>query len=89
MRAQQGDWLVVEQAGIGREARRGRIEEVRSPDGRPPYVVRWLDDGREALVFPGPDAHVVPPGEQRAANSRVAGRVADVQQEIAARRRRL
>lgn len=59
MRAKPGDWLVTEQANIDHPARRGRIEEVRSPDGAPPYRVRWLDTGHEALVFPGPDAHVV------------------------------
>lgn len=63
MRARAGDWLVVEQAFIGREVRRGMIIEVHSPDGAPPYWVRWLDTGREALVFPGPNAHVQPAEE--------------------------
>ena len=31
--------------------------EVRGADGDPPFVVRW-SDGHEALLFPGPDAHV-------------------------------
>jgi len=58
MYAQPGDWLLIEQASIGHEARRALIEEVRSPDGAPPYFVRWLDTGLESLVFPGPDARV-------------------------------
>jgi hypothetical protein len=35
------------------------ITEVRGSDGGPPFMVRF-DDGHEALVFPGPDAIVVP-----------------------------
>jgi len=38
--------------------RDGEILEVRGEDGGPPYVVRWSDNGHEALVFPGPDAVV-------------------------------
>lgn len=82
MHAKPGDWLVVEKAGIGQEARRGRIEEVRSTDGTPPYRVRWLDDDHEALVFPGPDAQVLTPDELAAAGARATGRATRVQQEI-------
>ena len=32
--------------------------EVKGSDGGSPYVVRWGDDGHEALFFPGPDATV-------------------------------
>nr|SBO96077.1 hypothetical protein BN4615_P5593 [Nonomuraea gerenzanensis] len=32
---------------------------VEHADGSPPYLVRWLDTGRESLVFPGRDARVV------------------------------
>lgn len=39
--------------------REGEILEVHGQDGAPPYVVRW-SDGHEGLMFPGPDAHVVP-----------------------------
>ncbi len=31
-------------------------------DGAPPYRVRW-SDGHEGLVYPGPDAHIVPADE--------------------------
>jgi hypothetical protein len=31
---------------------------VRGSDGRPPYLVRWSDDGHVGLIFPGPDAAV-------------------------------
>ncbi|HZC69396.1 MAG TPA: DUF1918 domain-containing protein [Jatrophihabitans sp.] len=59
MRANPGDVLVVEGQVVGQHARQGTILEVRSPDGSPPYLVRW-EDGHEALTFPGPDAHVAP-----------------------------
>lgn len=59
MRAHPGDMLIVEGQTVGHHARRATILEVRSPDGSPPYLVRW-DDGHEALTFPGPDAHIAP-----------------------------
>jgi len=34
------------------------ITELRHADGTPPYLVRWLDDGHEGLVFPGPDTTI-------------------------------
>lgn len=64
MRAQPGDWLVVEGRDITHHARRAQILSVHSPDGEPPYRVRWTDDGHEALVVPGPDTHVVSAAEQ-------------------------
>ncbi|MGR6919340.1 DUF1918 domain-containing protein [[Actinomadura] parvosata] len=45
----------------GANARReGFVVGVEHADGSPPYQVRWLDNGRESLVYPGPDARVVP-----------------------------
>lgn len=58
MRAKLGDRLILEGTHVGDRRRIGIVTEVRHPDGSPPYVVRWLDDGHEALVFPGPDARV-------------------------------
>jgi hypothetical protein len=58
MHAQLGDWLVTEGRDINHHARRGEIVGIESPDGSPPYRVRW-GDGHEALCFPGPDTHVV------------------------------
>lgn len=60
MWAKVGDRLVLEGTRVGDRRRVGVITEVRHADGTPPYVVRWLDDGHEALVFPGPDARVEP-----------------------------
>ncbi|MFD4196902.1 DUF1918 domain-containing protein [Amycolatopsis thermoflava] len=86
MRAEPGDWLVIESPVIERPARRGQILEVRSPDGAPPYLVRWLEDDRVTLVFPGPDGHVVPAAEQAAADERARHRFERLQEEIAHQR---
>jgi hypothetical protein len=45
-------------------------------DGSPPYVVRWLATCHVATVFPGPDAIVVTPEEQQAADERTQERAA-------------
>jgi hypothetical protein len=60
MIAQIGDRLVVEGIHLGDHRRVGIVIALRHPDGTPPYEVRWLDSGQEALVFPGPEAHVEP-----------------------------
>lgn len=61
MQANVGDRLVVEGRTVDESRREGEIVEVRGDRGGPPYVVRW-SDGHEGLTFPGPDAHVAPPG---------------------------
>lgn len=60
MHAKVGDHLLVEGHKVGEARRDGEVLEVRGEDGGPPYVVRW-SDGHEGLVYPGPDAHIVPP----------------------------
>ncbi|RRO13966.1 DUF1918 domain-containing protein [Saccharopolyspora rhizosphaerae] len=57
MRAEVGEWLIVEGAHLGDHRYKGQIIEVRGPNGEPPYLVRWLDDDHVSLLFPGPDAH--------------------------------
>ncbi|MEW9533886.1 DUF1918 domain-containing protein [Microbispora sp. NPDC049125] len=59
MQAAVGDRLVVHGAVVGEHDRQGEIIEVRGPGGGPPFMVRF-DDGHEGLVFPGPDAVVIP-----------------------------
>ena len=54
--------MVVEGRTETHARREGEVVEVRGADGAPPYVVRW-SDGHEGLVFPGPDAHIVPSPE--------------------------
>ncbi|MGN9841656.1 DUF1918 domain-containing protein [Nonomuraea sp. H19] len=59
MNATVGDRLLVHGKSVGERDRSGVIVEVKGPDGGPPYMVRF-DDGHTGLVFPGPDAVVVP-----------------------------
>jgi hypothetical protein len=57
MDAVVGDRIVVAPAMLDGPVRDGEIIEV-GEQGRPPYLARWSDDGRETLFFPGPDAHI-------------------------------
>lgn len=82
MKAKVGDWLVVRGGSAGHGEQRGLITEVDSDEGAPPYVVKWLDDDREAIVFPGPDAVVVTPEAQRAADDGADSRFRAVQRAI-------
>ncbi|WP_156673319.1 MULTISPECIES: DUF1918 domain-containing protein [unclassified Mycobacterium] len=80
--ADPGDWLVIKSSTVGRPDLRGLITSVSSPNGQPPYRVRWLATGEEATVFPGPDAIVVTAAEQQAADERARARFAAVQAAI-------
>jgi hypothetical protein len=60
MKAQVGDHIVINSRHLGESARDGLVVEVHGADGEPPYLVKWADDGHTGLVFPGPDAHIVP-----------------------------
>ena len=82
MRADVGDWLVIKSGTLGHPDLRGLITAVRSPDGEPPYRVRWLATGEEATVYPGPDAIVVTAAEQEAADERARSRFSAVQAAI-------
>ena len=59
MKAKIGDWLVIKGTTVDQPDQLGLITEVHSPDGSPPYVVRWLDTDHVATIFPGTDAVVV------------------------------
>ena len=78
MFAKPGDWLVVEIIGTDSAVRRAMIEEVGSPDGAPPFRVRWLDTDREGRVFPGEDAHVMTQNELDELDARMASRGAGI-----------
>jgi hypothetical protein len=82
MKAKVGDWLVIKGTTIDQPDQRGLIAEVHSPDGAPPYVVRWLATGHEATVFPGADAVVVTAAEQADADERAQHRFGAVQSAI-------
>jgi len=58
MIAQVGDRIIVEGTHLGDARRIGVIVELAHPDGAPPYRVRWSDDGRATLIFPGPEARI-------------------------------
>jgi hypothetical protein len=60
MKAQVGDRLVLEGTHVGDRRRIGVVIGLRHEDGSPPYEVRWLDDGHEALIFPGSEAWIEP-----------------------------
>jgi hypothetical protein len=86
MYAKAGDWLIVEIVGTDHGVRRAKILEVSSPDGAPPFRVRWLDTDREGLVFPGVDAYVLTQDELAALDARIADRAAAVQHHIVRQR---
>ena len=67
MKAKVGDFLVVNGTTTERHDQHAEIIEVRSQDGSPPYVVRWLVTDHEATVYPGSDAVVVTAARQEAA----------------------
>ena len=56
--ARPGDRIVIRPHRLGEPARDGEILEVLGEGGRPPYVVRWSDDGHVSRTFPGSDAFV-------------------------------
>ena len=56
--ARVGDRLLVRRHHVGEPDRDAEILEIRGEDGRPPYVVRWADDGRVGYFLPGSDAFV-------------------------------
>ena len=70
MKAKVGDWLVIKGTTVEQANQRGEITEVRSADGSPPYVVRWLRTDHVATIYPGPDALIVSQAEQEAADQR-------------------
>jgi hypothetical protein len=84
MRAQPGDWLLVEGRTDQLRSRRGEIREVHGSDGQPPYLVKWLEDGHEGLVFPGPDAQVLSAAELAGRDARERQRIENVQRLIGA-----
>jgi Domain of unknown function (DUF1918) len=60
MQAKVGDRIVIHAHHTGEPDRDCEILEVRGADGAPPYMVRWEEDGHQALFFPGTDASVAP-----------------------------
>lgn len=63
MRATVGDRLHVHGRTVGTSDKVAEIVEVRGEQGSPPYWVRF-PDGRETLVYPGPDSVIENPEGQ-------------------------
>lgn len=58
MKASVGDRMIIKGHRVGEPDRDAEILEVHGEDGAPPYLIRWDDDGRVGLFFPGVDASV-------------------------------
>ena len=58
MHAKVGDKILVNGPHVGDSSQEALVLDVRGPNGEPPYLVRWLNDGHEGLFFPGSDAAV-------------------------------
>jgi hypothetical protein len=69
MKAHVGDRLVVKAHNVGQKDRPGEVIEVHGESGEPPYVVRWLDDGHEGLIYPGSDVVIEKHGRRRGKTS--------------------
>jgi len=59
MEATIGDEICIHGSSVGHPDTHGEIIEVRGSGGEPPYLVRF-SDGQTRLLFPGPDAVIVP-----------------------------
>lgn len=55
MNARVGDRIVL----AGDTPRAGVVTAVGNDEGDPPYRVRWDDDGRVTLIFPGTRARII------------------------------
>jgi hypothetical protein len=84
MKAHSGDWLVVHSHTDGGPVRRAEIIAT-GVDGNPPYTVRWVEDDRESVVFPGPDAQVVSAEEQAEIHRLESAHIEKVQAELGSR----
>ena len=59
MEATIGDMIRIHGNAVGHPDKDGEIVEVRGTGGEPPYLVRF-PDGQTRLLFPGPDAVIIP-----------------------------
>lgn len=57
MQAAKGDQLLVHGRVVGQEDKVAQIVEVLGDNGNPPFRVRF-EDGKEAVMSPGPDSVV-------------------------------
>jgi hypothetical protein len=59
MEATVGDQICIHGNAVGQPDKHGEIVEVRGAAGEPPYLVRF-PGGDTRLLFPGPDAVIIP-----------------------------
>jgi hypothetical protein len=59
MEAKVGDHIVIKGHHISQPERGCEVLEVHGVNGAPPYLVRWGDNGHEAVFVPGSDASVM------------------------------
>jgi uncharacterized protein DUF1918 len=59
MEATIGDEIRIHGNTVGHADKSGEIVEVHGMRGEPPYLVKF-SDGQIRLLFPGPDAVIVP-----------------------------
>ena len=59
MEATIGDKICIHGNIVGHPDKQGEIVEVHGTQGGPPYLVRFAG-GQTRLLFPGPDAVIVP-----------------------------
>ena len=59
MEAMIGDQLRIHGNTVGQPDKHCEIIEVHGSGGEPPYLVRF-PDGQTRLLFPGPDAVIIP-----------------------------
>ena len=85
MHAEVGDWLIVNSHTEDRHARRGLILSVGS-GGAPPYGVKWIDQEREVVFFPGPDAEIISASQLAELDRAQRQRFTDIQASIAAKK---
>lgn len=64
MRAVVGDRIVVRSGTVDQPERQGTVQEVLGAGDSEHYRVAW-DDGRESVLYPGPDAMVIPAQTRR------------------------
>ncbi len=81
MQAHSGDWLIMHSHTDGGHVRKAEIITT-GADGAPPYTVRWIEDDRESVVFPGPDAQVLSAEEQAQIDRAEAKQIDKVQSAL-------
>lgn len=84
MKAHPGDWIIMHSHTDGGLLRKAEVITT-GADGAPPYTVRWTEDDRESVVFPGPDAQVLTSEEQTELHRKETEQIAKFQSALSVR----